>query len=69
MPKAKTNAGANPYDPETVRTLSRDTFCGWCMGADPNVKHNCKTDIIWYDKHWVCSCKCADARWEELNKK
>jgi len=39
------------------------------MGADPSTKHNCKTDIMWYAKHWVCSCKCADARWKELNDK
>ena len=69
MSRGKPSFGADPYDPNTTRTLLRTILCGWCMGDDPSAEHNCKTDIMWYDKHWVCSCKCADARWEELNSK
>lgn len=40
----------------TVR--SKATTCGWCLTGDCEM---CKPELVWYDKLYVCGCKCKDS--------
>lgn len=56
MARAKTD---NPQDYKGPRTPIRGkgTLCGWCNADDHD---NCKHELPFYEKLWICSCKCND---------
>ena len=57
MARAKSD---NPQDYKGPRTPIRGkgTLCGWCNADD---HENCKHELPFYEKLWICSCKCNDS--------
>jgi hypothetical protein len=49
----------NPQDYKGPRTPIRGkgTLCGWCNSDDHK---NCKHELAYYEKLWICSCSCND---------
>ena len=49
----------NPEDYKGPRTVirSKGTTCGWCMSEQ---HESCKHELAYYDKLWICNCKCND---------
>ena len=36
---------------------SKSTMCGWCLSQDCE---NCKPELTYYERIYVCGCKCQD---------
>lgn len=51
-----------PDDENVQRTVVR-TLCGWCSTNDHD---ECKRELLWYEKHYVCKCECADEFYNSL---
>lgn len=49
-----------PQDYRGPRTVirSKGTICGWCLTQN---HEDCKHELAYYDKLWVCSCTCNDS--------
>jgi len=41
---------------------NKRTVCGWCQSEDCK---NCKRQINYYDKIYLCGCDCAKDYWPE----
>lgn len=56
MPKKRRESTTDHKGPMTVIRSVR-TKCGWCLSQDCE---HCKPELTYYDRIYVCGCKCQD---------
>lgn len=44
---------------------NKGTLCGWCLDG---LHSSCKTELAYYEKLYICHCKCADAAFKRWHK-
>lgn len=45
---------------------SRGTLCGWCLDT---LHQQCRTELVYYEKLYICSCKCGDTAFAAWHKR
>ena len=55
MARAKPSIPVDRASTTTVTSISKMQPCGWCATKDHD---NCKHEIRYYEKLWICGCEC-----------